>query len=463
MPLLTAPAPTSFRATRGRRRPWRRRERLGDQRRLPHRQEIVDQLQLVAGAGRADMEDVLGEGLQRRLDRRETSAASAPTMTLSRPSSASLGVRASGASTKVTPFFARSAAIRAVESGSLVEQSTTIRPAARALEQAVLPVDDLFHLRRAGDAEEDDVALRAPARRRSSLRVAPSLTRLSTGARLRWPRTVSGKPLVDEVLGHAVAHQADADEADALRGAHAFLLHEIFILFLLQNRIVILQCTVKRFSKTAPAEPERTKQRMRAPRTFDDLAIAISRRYAELPGRLRQIAEFALQHPNEMALGTVAAIAERAGVQPSSIMRFANSFGFDGFSDMQTVFRTRLCRGSAELSRAHRGAAHRAAAERQRPQRQPVGRARRSSSRDGIAALEHLHESGRAPARSTSARARAGQARSDIYIAGAGPLVPGRVLPALRAQPPRPALASVDGIGGMARDQARADRPQRRR
>src|SRR5690606_22806912 len=85
---------------------------------------------------------------------------------------------------------------------------------------------------------------------------------------------------------------------------------------------------------------------MRAPRTYDELREAISRRYADLPGRLRQIAEFALHHPNDMAFGTVATIAERAGVQPSSIIRFANSFGLPGFSDMQTLFRSRLVSGA---------------------------------------------------------------------------------------------------------------------
>jgi hypothetical protein len=49
-------------------------------------------------------------------------------MTLSRPSSASFGVRANGASTKGTPFVAKSAWICSVETGSLVEQSTTISP-----------------------------------------------------------------------------------------------------------------------------------------------------------------------------------------------------------------------------------------------------------------------------------------------------------------------------------------------
>ena len=58
--------------------------------------------------------------------------------------------------------------------------------------------------------------------------------------------------------------------------------------------------------------------------------------------RLKVIAEFALEHPTEMALGTVAEVASRAKVQPSAVVRFANALGYGGFSEIQQVFRSRL-------------------------------------------------------------------------------------------------------------------------
>lgn len=81
---------------------------------------------------------------------------------------------------------------------------------------------------------------------------------------------------------------------------------------------------------------------MNAPRTYDDLRTLIARKHPDLSDRLRRIAEFAVQHPNDMALKTVAALADSIGVQPSSIIRFANGFGYAGFSEMQQVFRSRL-------------------------------------------------------------------------------------------------------------------------
>ena len=61
-----------------------------------------------------------------------------------------------------------------------------------------------------------------------------------------------------------------------------------------------------------------------------------------MPKRLRQTAAFALEHPDEIALGTASAIAERAQVQASTLVRFAQTLGFGGFSELQGVFRSHL-------------------------------------------------------------------------------------------------------------------------
>ena len=75
---------------------------------------------------------------------------------------------------------------------------------------------------------------------------------------------------------------------------------------------------------------------------FADLNREISSRYENLSKRLRQIAEFALQNPNEIAIESIAVIAQHAEVQPSALIRFAKAFGFEGFSDLQRIFQQRL-------------------------------------------------------------------------------------------------------------------------
>lgn len=85
-----------------------------------------------------------------------------------------------------------------------------------------------------------------------------------------------------------------------------------------------------------------------APRDFETLKADLIERRASLPKRLTQVAAFALDHPDEIAFGTVASIAHQADVQPSTLVRFAQALGYAGFSEMQKVFRSRLRDGVAD-------------------------------------------------------------------------------------------------------------------
>ena len=76
--------------------------------------------------------------------------------------------------------------------------------------------------------------------------------------------------------------------------------------------------------------------------TYDELKDAISDAFPTLSPQLQRLARYALDKPHDLALGTVAAVAEANAVQPSSTIRFANALGFDGFSQMQQVFRSHL-------------------------------------------------------------------------------------------------------------------------
>lgn len=86
----------------------------------------------------------------------------------------------------------------------------------------------------------------------------------------------------------------------------------------------------------------KTTDKLEPPQDFDALRAAILERKGELPKRLTQVAAYALDHPSEIAFGTAASIALSAEVQPSTLVRFAQHFGFDGFSGLQLLFRARL-------------------------------------------------------------------------------------------------------------------------
>ncbi len=74
------------------------------------------------------------------------------------------------------------------------------------------------------------------------------------------------------------------------------------------------------------------------PRVFSALKPWLQEHYVSLPRRLQSVAEFVLANPDVVALNTIAVISDKAEVTPSTLVRFAKSVGYQGFSDMQAVF-----------------------------------------------------------------------------------------------------------------------------
>ena len=85
-------------------------------------------------------------------------------------------------------------------------------------------------------------------------------------------------------------------------------------------------------------------------KNLETLRGDIVRRYDELSPRLQQVAKYVLENPNDMALQTLAVIADRCDVQPSTIVRFAKTFGYEGASDMQELFKDEMLTQAASPS-----------------------------------------------------------------------------------------------------------------
>lgn len=79
-----------------------------------------------------------------------------------------------------------------------------------------------------------------------------------------------------------------------------------------------------------------------APKDLEMLRAEIVARHAKLSPRLRQVAAYVVDNPGDVGLQTLAVIARRCGVQPSTIVRFAKAFGYEGASQMQKLFREEL-------------------------------------------------------------------------------------------------------------------------
>ena len=84
------------------------------------------------------------------------------------------------------------------------------------------------------------------------------------------------------------------------------------------------------------------------------LRSEIASRYDELSPRLKQVASFVLDNPNDIALETLAVNASRCDVQPSTIVRFAKVFGYSGASEMQRLFRDEILAAAPSPSYSER-------------------------------------------------------------------------------------------------------------
>ncbi|HUG22921.1 MurR/RpiR family transcriptional regulator [Piscinibacter sp.] len=75
------------------------------------------------------------------------------------------------------------------------------------------------------------------------------------------------------------------------------------------------------------------------PKTIERLLKDISAEFESLSKQLKLIARYVEQHRDHLGLEGIQDVADRCGVQPSAVIRFAKHFGFSGFSEMQKIFR----------------------------------------------------------------------------------------------------------------------------
>jgi DNA-binding MurR/RpiR family transcriptional regulator len=75
------------------------------------------------------------------------------------------------------------------------------------------------------------------------------------------------------------------------------------------------------------------------PTDLDTLKEFIAKRHDKLSQRLQQVADFMVAEQIFVAVETMTKIAKQAQVPLSTLSRFANTMGFSGFSQMQSLFR----------------------------------------------------------------------------------------------------------------------------
>jgi DNA-binding MurR/RpiR family transcriptional regulator len=75
---------------------------------------------------------------------------------------------------------------------------------------------------------------------------------------------------------------------------------------------------------------------------FEGLVAVLTSGKIKLSKRLKQVAHFVLNNPEDVAIHNIVELAQMADVPVSTITRFTKELNFAGFGEMQSVFRQRL-------------------------------------------------------------------------------------------------------------------------
>ena len=102
--------------------------------------------------------------------------------------------------------------------------------------------------------------------------------------------------------------------------------------------VAILMFTKK--SRAISVRKDETEQT--APENYEELIRLIHERHDEMSKTYQRISVFLTQNPNDVAVQSVNAIAERCDIHASSFVRFAQALGYKGFKELQTLFQKRL-------------------------------------------------------------------------------------------------------------------------
>ncbi len=73
-----------------------------------------------------------------------------------------------------------------------------------------------------------------------------------------------------------------------------------------------------------------------------DIEAHIESRFTELSPRLQQAARFIVDNPQLVALRSMRAVASRAHVDPSTMVRLAQDLGFDGYEQLRDCYRRKI-------------------------------------------------------------------------------------------------------------------------
>lgn len=187
--------------------------------------------------------------------------------------------------------------------------------------------------------------------------------------------------------------------------------------------------------------------------SVDELMQRIAENYDALPRQLKNVASYIEQHRSSVMVERTSDIAANCGVHPSAVVRFAQRFGFSGFSDLQAVFRQEYA-GQGASSSSYQQRIRKLIDE--KPRALSGGALAREFIEASRIGLEEL-EAG-LDGKQFDAAVKMLQQADNIYVIGVRRSFPvaSYIVYALQHTPKRVHL--VSGFGGMYREQIRSVR-----
>lgn len=172
--------------------------------------------------------------------------------------------------------------------------------------------------------------------------------------------------------------------------------------------------------------------------------------YPRLSPQLRRAAHYLIDRPDEIAFTSMRQIAERAGVQPATMVRLAQAIGFDGYEAMREPFRDALRRQPAGFGQRARNLLARTSRRRRGRALAQLANEMVAADRDNLAlSLEAIGSDELADAANVLAEARR------IYVVGQRSLFPAAFYVHYACSMFREDMILMDGNGGTFADNLR--------
>jgi DNA-binding MurR/RpiR family transcriptional regulator len=181
--------------------------------------------------------------------------------------------------------------------------------------------------------------------------------------------------------------------------------------------------------------------------TVDELMQRIARDYEGLSRQLKVIANYIETNRQQMVVARIQDVADACEVQPSAVVRFAQRFGFTGYSELQALFRDAYANSAPSYEQRIRTVIEHHPAKMKSAQ---LGRGFIESCQAGLADLQRQFDD-----ETFEAAVDLLQEADHIYVTGVRRMFPVAAYLGYALQHTQKRVVLLDGVGGMAREQLR--------